>query len=75
MYAKNIGKPACYSVSALRVIGNNADLLQDPVVRAMADRSLRGKMYGEESNPAKGFYKRGMGMMNSFGTMSMGGSY
>ena len=44
----------------------------DPVVRAMADKSLRGITYGTKTNPVKSSWKRGQGMLNQCGNMSVG---
>ena len=45
---------------------------KDPVVRAMADKSLRGITYGTKTNPVTSSWKRGQGMLNQFGNMSVG---
>jgi hypothetical protein len=47
----------------------------DPAVKAMADKSLRGKIYGTKTNPVKSFSTRGQGLINHLGAMHMGGAY
>ena len=47
----------------------------DPVVRAMADKSLRGKTYGTKTDPAKSFSRRAQGLISQLGAMEMAGAY
>ena len=68
MYKKNIGTYCCLAV----LKATYRSLSQDPVVRAMADRALLGRKYGDKFNMRKDFSRRSNRMINQFGGMSIG---
>jgi hypothetical protein len=73
LYAKNIGMlPRAVQRSSL--LQHTLTPSLDPVMKALADQNLRGKVYGKRRGP-KGFLRQGRVLMNTFGDIHRGGTY